>query len=118
MKMEIVLRRPTSSPKAGWFFLFLSSIVDLEELALPLHSSHDSCIFLGKRERISRSIFPPINIFDGNNSIIQMHLLGLQAQSDAKREVFPHKGDLGLLPNSRGSLRLVPYLFSSSNLQQ
>jgi hypothetical protein len=44
------------------------------------------------------------------------HSLGPQAQSDVAREVFPHKG--GLLPNSQGSLRLVPYLHSSSNLQQ
>jgi hypothetical protein len=47
---EIYIRTP-SSPKAGWFFYSLSSIVDLEELAPPLHSSHDSCIFLWEKRK-------------------------------------------------------------------
>jgi hypothetical protein len=44
--------------------------------------------------------------------------MALQAQSDAAREVFARKSDLGLLSYSRESLRLIPYLCSSSNLQQ
>jgi hypothetical protein len=35
-----------------------------------------------------------------------------------QQEKFSHKGDAGLLSNSWGSLRLVPYLRSSSKLQQ
>jgi hypothetical protein len=46
------------------------------------------------------------------------HSLGLQVQSDAAKEVFPHKGDSGLLSNSRGSMRLVPFPCSLNNLQQ
>jgi hypothetical protein len=35
-----------------------------------------------------------------------------------QQENFPHKDDSGILSNSRGSLRLVLFLCSSSNLQQ
>jgi hypothetical protein len=44
---------PLSSTKASQPSYSPSSIVELEELALPLHSSHNSCILLReKREEI------------------------------------------------------------------
>jgi hypothetical protein len=46
-----------------------------------------------------------------------MPLVGTPSAEWCRKRSFPHKGDLGLLSNSRRSLRLVPYLHSSSNLQ-
>ena len=43
------IKGPLLPPWAGQLSHFLTSIVDLDELALVLDSSHDSCIFLREK---------------------------------------------------------------------
>ena len=43
------IKSPLLPPWSGQLSYSLTSIVDLEELALVLDSSHDSCIFLREK---------------------------------------------------------------------
>jgi hypothetical protein len=94
-----------------WFSLFLS--------VQQLHGKATERSFSSiGRGNTSCSISKAESHADGNNSILQMPLVGTPSAKWCSKRSFPHKGDSGLLSNSRGSLRLVPYLCSSSNLQQ
>jgi hypothetical protein len=47
----------------------------------------------------------------------KMSLVGTSSVEWCSKRSFPHKDDSGLLSNSQGSLRLVPFPRSSNNLQ-
>jgi hypothetical protein len=75
-------------------------------------------ILLRVLTHLTGEIFSKWKILDGSNSVLQMPVVGTPSIEWCNKKSFPHKGDSGLLLNSQESLRLVPYLRSSSNLQQ